>query len=203
VQAGLHRVFLAGETSMPIQVVAYDPRWPDVFAQIAAIITPQLHRYDVAIEHVGSTSVPGLAAKPVIDMDIVVRHGTDIPAVIAELAHIGYQHRGDLGIAGREAFYAPNNLPTHHLYLGHRDAASIRNHLLVRDYLRQHPQAVTAYAHLKQHLAHTCGDDIDAYVAGKSQFLAEILRSQGMVTDDVDAIISQNQPPTYTTPRRP
>lgn len=188
---------------MPIQVVAYDPRWPDVFAQIAAPIAQKLQTYAVTIEHIGSTSVPGLAAKPVIDMDIVVQHGADIPTIIAVLATFGYQHRGDLGIAGREAFYAPKNLPTHHLYLGHRDAASIRNHLLVRDYLRQHPQAVTAYAHLKQHLAHTCGDDIDAYVAGKSEFLVEILRSQGMVTDDVDAIISQNQPPTYTTPPHP
>jgi GrpB-like predicted nucleotidyltransferase (UPF0157 family) len=142
-------------------------------------------------------------AKPVIDMDIVVQHGADISAIIAELAHIGYQHRGDLGITGREAFYAPKTLPAHHLYLGHRDAASIRNHLLVRDYLRQHPSAIEAYARLKQHLAHTCGDDIDAYVAGKSQFLAEILRSQGMVTNEVEAIIGQNQPPTYTTPPRP
>lgn len=188
---------------MPIQVVAYDPRWPDVFAQIAAPIAQQLQAYAAKIEHVGSTAVPGLAAKPVIDMDIVVQHSADIPAIIAVLATLGHQHRGDLGIAGREAFAAPMHLPRHHLYLGHHTAPSIRNHLLVRDYLRQHPQAVTAYAQLKQHLAHTCGDDIDAYVAGKSQFLAEILRTQGMANADVEAIIHQNQPPTYTTPPRP
>jgi len=188
---------------MPIQVVAYDPRWPDVFAQIAAPIAQQLQRYASTIEHVGSTAVPGLAAKPVIDMDIVVQHDADIPAMIVEIAILGYQHRGDLGIAGREAFVAPKHLPTHHLYLGHYAAPSIRNHLLVRDYLRQHPDAVTAYARLKQHLAHTCSDDIDAYVAGKSQFLAEILRRQGMTSNEVESIIGQNQPPTCTTPPRP
>ncbi len=188
---------------MPIQVVAYDPRWPGVFAQIAAPIAQLLQAYAATIEHVGSTAVPGLAAKPVIDMDIVVQHEADIPAIITALVALGYQHRGDLGIAGREAFAAPIHLPRHHLYLGHHTAPSIRNHLLVRNYLREHPQTVTAYARLKQHLANTCGDDIDAYVAGKSQFLAEILRTQGMVADDVNAIINQNQPPTYTTPPRP
>jgi GrpB-like predicted nucleotidyltransferase (UPF0157 family) len=188
---------------MPIVVLAYDPQWPVLFAQIAAPIAQQLQRYAITIEHVGSTAVPGLAAKPVIDMDIVVQHDADIPAIIVELAMLGYQHRGDLGIARREAFVAPTHLPRHHLYLGHRAAPSIRNHLLIRDYLRQHPQAVTAYATLKQQLAQTCGDDIDAYVAGKSQFLADILRTQGMATHDVDAIVGQNQPPTYTTPPHP
>lgn len=188
---------------MPIQVVAYDPHWPGVFAQIAAPIAQLLQAYAATIEHVGSTAVPGLAAKPVIDMDIVVQHEADIPAIITALVALGYQHRGDLGIAGREAFATPKHLPRHHLYLGHHTAPSIRNHLLVRDYLRQYPDAVAAYAQLKQHLARTCDDDIDAYVAGKSQFLAEILRTQGMVADDVNAIINQNQPPTYTTPPRP
>lgn len=188
---------------MPIVVVAYDPQWPVLFAQLADPIRQHLHRHDVTIEHVGSTAIPGLAAKPVIDIDIVVYNADAIPAIIADLATLGYVHRGDLGIAGREAFYAPTHLPRHHLYLGHHTTPSIRNHLLVRDYLRHHPHAITAYATLKQQLAQTCGDTIDAYVAGKSQFLADILRTQGMATHDVDAIIGQNQPPTYTTPPRP
>lgn len=188
---------------MPIIVAAYDPQWPVLFTQLADPIRQHLHHHDVTIEHVGSTAVPGLAAKPVIDMDIVVHDADAIPAIIADLATLGYVHRGDLGIAGREAFYAPTHLPRHHLYLGHQDCPSIRNHLLVRDYLRQHPQAVIGYATLKQQLAQACGDDIDAYVAGKSQFLADILRTQGMATHEVDAIIGQNQPPTYTTPPRP
>lgn len=188
---------------MPIVIMAYDPQWPVLFAQLAAPIQQHLHHHKVTIEHVGSTAVTGLAAKPVIDMDIVVHDVDAIPVIIADLATLGYVHRGDLGIAGREAFYAPTHLPRHHLYLGHQDCPSIRNHLLVRDYLRQHPQAVTAYTTLKQQLAQACGDDIDAYVAGKSQFLADILRTQGMAAHDVDAIINQNQPPTYTTLPRP
>lgn len=188
---------------MPIVIAAYNPQWPVLFAQLAAPIQQHLHHHKVTIEHVGSTAVPGLAAKPVIDMDIVVHNVDAIPAIIADLAALGYVHRGDLGIAGREAFYAPTHLPRHHLYLGHHTTPSIRNHLLVRDYLRHHSHAVTAYATLKQQLAQTCGDDVDAYVAGKSQFLADILRAQGMAAHDVEAIIGQNQPPTYTTPPRP
>lgn len=188
---------------MPIVVEAYDPQWPVLFAQLADPIRQHLRRHDVTVAHVGSTAVPGLAAKPVIDMDIVVHDVDAIPAIIADLTTLGYVHRGNLGIAGREAFYAPTHLPRHHLYLGHHATLSIRNHLLVRDYLRQHPQAVTAYATLKRQIAQTCGDNIDAYVAGKSQFLADILRTQGMTSDEVEAIINQNQPPTYTTPPRP
>ena len=188
---------------MPIVVEAYDPQWPVLFAQLADPIRQHLHRHDVTVEHVGSTAVPGLAAKPVIDMDVVVQDANAIPAIIADLTTLGYVHRGNLGIAGREAFYAPTHLPRHHLYLGHHATLSIRNHLLIRDYLRQHPPAITAYATLKRQLAQTCGDDIDAYVVGKSQFLADILRTQGMAAHDVEAIINQNQPTTYTTPHHP
>lgn len=179
---------------MPIIVCAYDPTWPALFAHLAAPIRHQLANYTaIAIEHVGSTSVPGLAAKPVIDMDIVVQHAGDIPGIIAALAPLGYRHQGDLGIAGRAAFTRPANSPAHNLYLGLASAPSIRNHLLLRDYLRQHPQAVLAYGQLKLQLASQYGDDIDAYVAGKSQFIADILTLQGMDAADVADIQRQNQ----------
>jgi len=179
---------------MAIIVCAYDPSWPAHFAQLAAPIRHQLANYTaIAVEHVGSTAVPGLAAKPIIDMDIVVQHPADIPGIIAALAPLGYGHRGDLGIAGREAFSRPTNTLAHNLYLGLASAPSMRNHLLLRDYLRQHPQAVLAYGQLKQQLAQQYPDDIDAYVAGKSQFIADILTAQGMDTQQVADIQRQNQ----------
>lgn len=179
---------------MPIIVCAYDPTWPALFAHLATPIRYVLRDYTaIAIEHVGSTSVPGLAAKPVIDMDIVVQRPADIPGIITALAPLGYVHRGDLGIAGREAFSRPANTPAHNLYLGLASAPSIRNHLLLRDYLRQHPQAVLAYGQLKLQLASQYGDDIDAYVAGKSQFIADILTVQGMDAQQVADIQQQNQ----------
>ncbi|MFM7679577.1 MAG: GrpB family protein, partial [Roseiflexaceae bacterium] len=145
------------------------------------------------IAHVGSTAVPGLAAKPIIDMDIVMHQPADIASIIAALAPLGYVHRGDLGIAGREAFDRPTDTFPHHLYLGLASAASIRNHLLLRDYLRQHPAAAQAYGQLKQQLAQQHPDDIDAYVAGKSQFIADILTQQGMLAADVTDIQRQNR----------
>lgn len=179
---------------MTIIVCAYDPTWPALFAQLAAPIRRQLANYPaIAIEHVGSTAVPGLAAKPIIDMDIVVQHPADIPGIIAALAPLGYVHRGDLGIAGREAFSRPAHTPAHNLYLGLASAPSMRNHLLLRDYLRQHPQAVLAYGKLKQQLAQQYPDDIDAYVAGKSQFIADILTAQGMDAQQVADIQQQNK----------
>jgi len=181
-------------TTMPIIVSDYNPAWPALFTQLANPIHHQLGAFPTAtIEHVGSTSVPGLAAKPIIDMDIVVQNMADIPAIIAALAPLGYVHRGNLGIAGREAFARPVDTFPHHLYLGHIDAPSIRNHLLLRDYLRQHPQAVAIYTQLKHDLAARCGDDIDGYVAGKSQFIAEILTAQGMIAADVTDIQRQNR----------
>ena len=179
---------------MTIVICAYDATWPLRFVQLAHPIQQALARFHhITIEHVGSTSVPGLAAKPIIDMDIVVQNMADIPAIIAALAPLGYVHRGNLGIAGREAFARPVDTFPHHLYLGHIDAPSIRNHLLLRDYLRQHPQAVTIYTQLKHDLAARCGDDIDGYVAGKSQFIAEILTAQGMIAADVTDIQRQNR----------
>src|SRR5262245_51865013 len=99
----------------------------------------------VTIEHVGSTAVPGLAAKPIIDMDVVIRSRSDLPAVITRLATLGYQHQGDLGIPDREAFRPPPGLPPHHLYVCLAGCAALRNHITLRDHLRSHPADAATY----------------------------------------------------------
>lgn len=88
-----------------------------------------------AIEHVGSTAVPGLAAKPIIDMDVLLGSATDLPLVIAQLASVGYQHRGDLGVTGREAFRAPPNDLPHHLYVCPPRSPEYMRHISFRGYL--------------------------------------------------------------------
>src|ERR1043166_1035015 len=92
------------------------PEWPRVFQEIADRLLPMLVDVPVEIEHVGSTAVPGLASKPIIDIDIVVERSDDIPLVIERLAALGYEHQGDRGVTGREAFGAPDGSPDHHLY---------------------------------------------------------------------------------------
>jgi len=99
------------ESQLPkrrIEVVEHDPAWKERFEALQAALSPAIAGIDARIEHVGSTSVPGLAAKPVIDADIILQDVADLPAVIAGLAALGYRHLGDLGITGREAFRHPS-----------------------------------------------------------------------------------------------
>src|SRR4051812_8526637 len=119
-----------------IIVVDYDPSWPDTFERLRAHIWSCIVDVAAAIEHVGSTSVPGLAAKPVIDMTVVVPTAAAMQTVIDRLAMIGYRHQGDLGVPGREAFARPQGTPDHHLYACVVGNDGLRNHLAVRDYLR-------------------------------------------------------------------
>ncbi|MEC5399019.1 GrpB family protein [Uliginosibacterium sp. H1] len=179
--------------SSPIVVVAYDPAWPALFEQLCAGLWPALRDLASAIEHVGSTSVPGLAAKPVIDMDIVVPGPAAMAQVIERLGHLGYQHRGNLGIDGREAFQHPPGLPAHHLYACVVDGVALANHLAVRDYLRAHPATAERYGRLKMQLADAFPHDIDAYVAGKTDMLLDILRESGFPTSQLDEIAQANR----------
>jgi GrpB-like predicted nucleotidyltransferase (UPF0157 family) len=154
----------------------YDPSWPQRFETLRARIAAALGERVSVIEHVGSTAVPGLAAKPIIDIDVVLRSATDLPEVIARLASLGYEHRGNLGIPGREAFRTPPSDWPHHLYVCPPDSEEYRRHLSFRDHLRRHLEDANAYAALKRRLAGTCGDDREAYTLGKSGFVSEILR---------------------------
>ena len=129
-----------------------------------------------AIEHVGSTAVPGLAAKPIIDIDVVLISAIDLPGVIARLAAVGYEHRGDLGVTGREAFRTPPNDLPHHLYVCPPGSPEYRRHICFRDHLRSHPTDANSYAKLKRELGRKFRDDREAYTKAKSMFVTEILR---------------------------
>lgn len=174
---------------MPIEVTPYDPRWPIQFEHIADTIRPAIaHIPNATIEHVGSTSVPGLAAKPIIDIDVVVDR-EHIPAGIAALASIGYAHRGDLGVPGREAFYPPEDTPKRHLYLCERGCLSLRNHLAVRDILRTRPDLRDQYAAVKLALAADPTMDIDTYIDGKSAVLQQVLALAEDINPEERALI--------------
>lgn len=176
-----------------IAVVDYDPAWPTVFELLRARVWPAVADLATAIEHVGSTSVPGLAAKPVIDVDVVLRSQQDLPRAVARLATLGYAHRGDLGIAGREAFAPPPGPPEHHLYVCPPDSPALANHLALRDRLRGHPDLAAAYGALKKRLAATFAHDIDGYVDGKTAFIVGVLRDAGFAEQDLGAIERANR----------
>ena len=159
-----------------IEISDYDPRWPVLFAEIAGRVRAGLGSdLVVAIEHMGSTSVPGLAAKPVVDLNVVIPSAVDLPAASEGLAKLGYVHEGDRGIPGREAFRWPPEMPRHHLYVCAAASEELRRQRVFRDYLRAQPKEMARYAALKRHLAATV-PDINAYVAGKTDFILSALR---------------------------
>jgi GrpB-like predicted nucleotidyltransferase (UPF0157 family) len=159
----------------PVVIVDYDPSWPATFQQLRDRLTATLGQLAVAIEHVGSTAVPGLAAKPIIDLDVVIADLTDLPAVIERLRPLGYLHEGDLGVPGREAFTTPAGAPTHHLYVCPIGTPALSRHLAFRDALRADPGAADAYGDLKRILAARLGDDRAGYTEAKSAFIEQVL----------------------------
>ena len=163
---------------MPDQVIIedYDPRWPQLFEMLRSRIAAVLDKLAISIEHVGSTAVPGLAAKPIIDIDVLVRSSTDLPAVIRKLADLGYEHRGDLGVSGREAFRAKADAIYHHLYVCPPGNREYECHIAFRNYLRTHAADATAYALLKRELANRFGNDREGYNEAKSEFVQRILQ---------------------------
>jgi GrpB-like predicted nucleotidyltransferase (UPF0157 family) len=170
-------VWSMGVTAREIVVNDYDPAWPKWFDAIYGYVWPAIEEVAVRIDHVGSTSVPGLAAKPIIDMDVVVRSSDDVRPVIERLSTIGYRWRGDFGIPGREAFERPLavELPTHNLYLVVEDNKAHLDHWLLRDLLRDDAEAREQYAELKKRNAEVSDDDMDVYVAAKAAFVARLL----------------------------
>lgn len=177
----------------PVRVVAYDPEWPRIFERIRSYVWPAVRDIAIDVEHVGSTSVPGLSAKPVIDACIVVHSSREVPACIERLAGIDYVHRGNLGVPEREAFRRPDHLPRHHLYLSPRESLSLKNHLGFRDYLRSHPDTALEYGELKASLARRFPEDIDRYIVGKTDFVLRILGEIGLSETELAAIRRINQ----------
>jgi len=154
----------------PIVIVDYDPEWQAEFERLRARAARAVGEVAVSIEHVGSTAVPGLAAKPVIDLVVVVRPG-EVGAAIERLAAIGYVHQGDRGVEGREAFGVPTGERRHHLYVCPEDSGELRAQLAFRDRLRSEPELASAYADLKQELAIRFRDDREAYTEAKTEFV--------------------------------
>jgi GrpB-like predicted nucleotidyltransferase (UPF0157 family) len=170
----------------PIEIVPSDPDWPVQFELIKDRVSAALGDLAVAIEHVGSTSVPGLSAKPIIDIDVAVAREPDIPVAIELLATLGYRHRGDLGIPGREAFSTPDGAYPHHLYLVTVDAAEFQRHIAFRDRLRADAAVAKAYGSLKSALAKKHRDNREAYTNAKSGFVNHVLDAISCSAPSVD-----------------
>lgn len=178
----------------------YNPNWPLAFETLRQVYLTALQGIDVDIEHVGSTSIPGLAAKPVLDIDIVVNDFDRLPEIIKRLSALGYDHRGNLGIEDREAFkrnmeraHGPIKAAmAHHLYVCLRDGDAFKNHIAIRNFLRQNPEKAAEYAALKRQIAEQAGTNKDFYTTLKTEFLLSILRETGFDAAVLAKIAVQN-----------
>ncbi|WP_438349897.1 GrpB family protein [Paenibacillus sp. FA6] len=172
--------------SRPVIIEGYDEEWPNTFNKLQDLLRHNLGELALTIEHVGSTSVPGLAAKPIIDIDIVIDSMMLLPQVIGKLSELGYFHEGNLGIENREAFSRiddkvpynneMNPKQEHHLYVCNKESDALIKHIIFRDILRKRPELVTAYSALKKELAKKFKNNRIAYTEGKTHFVNTVMK---------------------------
>ena len=155
-------------------VTDYDPQWKIEFNYFKKRFTELLGDLAISIEHVGSTSVEGLAAKPVIDIDVIIDLD-DFQQVKSKFETLGYFHNGDQGIPGREAFKLPPELKSkfyeHHLYVCDKDTLELHMHIAFRDYLRTYDEIRDEYGEIKKEAAKLHPHDIDGYMTHKGEFI--------------------------------
>lgn len=160
---------------MEVHVAPHDPEWRCRFETEASRICQCLERVLVRIHHIGSTAIPGIDAKPIIDilMDVVDLETLD--EATPALERLGYEAMGEYGIPERRYFrrHDASGRRTHHVHAFRAGSTEIERHLAFRDYMIEHPGIAQAYGELKQRLAHEHSDDIGAYVDGKDAFVKE------------------------------
>lgn len=165
-----------------VVVVPYNEQWKTDFEAIKQYVLPAINDVVIGIEHVGSTAVEGLSAKPIIDIDIVIKDYSVFDTVVERLATLGYIHEGNLGIKDRDAFDYKGDidLPKHHLYVCPEFSAELHRHITFRDYLKNNSDAVLKYSKVKEEVARLFPDSIDDYIAYKSPCIEEIYKKCGV-----------------------
>ncbi|MGG0120968.1 GrpB family protein [Bacillus paranthracis] len=167
-----------------ITIEEYNIKWESEFNKLQTLINDVMEDSILSIEHVGSTSIKGLAAKPVLDIDIVIEDYGIFPKVVTKLEAIGYYHQAEWSYKGREAFgrkdaFVPwdgesTDWMEHHLYVCDKESEELRRHIAFRDYLREHEDVAVEYGHLKEELAREAKSRT-SYSEGKTAFITNIL----------------------------
>ena len=169
----------AHSNASKIEVVEYDSSWPGLFELEAEQIKNALGCNCVEVHHIGSTSIPGLSAKPIIDMLPVVRDIQEVDKVTKAMESLGYEAKGEYGIAFRRYFQKGKDTRTHHVHVYQEGDPEINRYLKFRDWMRSHPLDAENYAKLKVELAKKFPHDILQYCIGKDAFVASIDAKDG------------------------
>jgi len=154
-----------------IEVVEYDPKWPEEFEREARAISVVLRDQDARIHHIGSTAVPGLKAKPVIDIMLEVKDVAELDAHETEMKNLGYIPKGEYGIPGRRFYLKGLYDRTHHIHAFKAGSPDVQRHIAFRNYLIANPSIAREYEKLKVRCANICNNDIDKYCSEKSKFI--------------------------------
>ena len=165
-----------------VVIEKWNSKWKDEFEKIVASLGKDIIYNSIKIEHVGSTSVEGLSAKPIIDLDIVIEN--DKFEIIKRLLNDkGYEHEGDLGIEGREAFSysGKEELMIHHLYVCPKDSKELFKHIIFRNFLRNNSALASEYSRVKEKAAVLYPDDIDKYMEFKAEIIEKIYKKCGLL----------------------
>lgn len=178
---------------MNVHVVTYSSEWKTWFEDLSSKLSYALRDISCRIEHVGSTSVEGLDAKPIIDIDIILDDFDRFESAKKALEGIGYYHRGNLGLEGREMFQISNPIHPHNAYVCAPHALAVKNHLIFRDHLRGHPESAKRYARLKHELAEKYPNNVDAYCEAKTEFISSILSQYDFSLTEIYAIKKANE----------
>jgi GrpB-like predicted nucleotidyltransferase (UPF0157 family) len=166
-----------------IIIADYDPRWPILYAQERELILSVTGQDLVAIEHIGSTAVPGLGAKPIIDIMAAVGSLSDAERCISPLARIGYEYVPEFEDVMPERRYfrkSAGRTRTHHLHMVELESDFWRRHLLFRNFLRAHPATAEQYYCLKKELALKFRTNLEAYTDAKTSFIKEVVERAKM-----------------------
>lgn len=159
-----------------VRIVAYQPTWRFLFEEEAARLRAALGERLLQVEHIGSTAIEGMSAKPVIDVMGAIRRLAEVEALVPLVETLGYDYKRDDPRPNR-AFFAkgPPSRRTHHLHLTELATVYWEESILFRDYLRTHPDAAEAYGRLKRRLAGEYPEDRESYAAGKTDFVKRIV----------------------------
>ena len=161
---------------MKVEVVAYNPNWKKNFALESSQIAKALGKNVVFIHHIGSTAIPNIYAKPIIDFLVEVRDIDRVNEKNAAMEVLGYEALGEFGLVGRRYFRKENppGIRTHHVHTFQVGSPEIERHLAFRDYLIAHPEDAQKYGELKLELAQKYPEDIEGYMDGKDEFVKEV-----------------------------
>ncbi len=160
-----------------VEVVPHSSRWAREFRAEAERLSAALGDEVVAVHHVGSTAIPGMSAKPIIDILLEVREVERLDDLGSEMAGLGYEGRGEFGLPGRRYFAKDTDgRRTHHIHAYTTGNPELERHLAFRDFMISHPENARAYGKLKEGLAKEFPKDIEGYMDGKDAFIKEMER---------------------------